>query len=186
MLTTVCPPGSFLGLGGGADPLQLSSRRSVSGKLDPSNNPVAAIQGNAWLLALPAGLLSVCPAPPDARPPRACKDGPGTEHPLSTEATVPSLPPVLPTGRAGEAALFASQSKLGARTLRSAWHFLCWLWPMRPGQWAALLTPAQSNRHVPDSAAHRLLFCAPQGILFRKKRSPLPAWVPTELTSLAL
>lgn len=28
-------------------------------KLDPNETPVAAVQGNAWLLSLPAGLLCI-------------------------------------------------------------------------------------------------------------------------------
>lgn len=53
-----------------------SPQRSRSVKLDPNNNPVAAVQGNAWLLSLPAGLLCVCRAPA-ALGWRAHKDRPG-------------------------------------------------------------------------------------------------------------
>lgn len=55
----------------------------MSGKLDPSNNPVAAVQGNAWLLVLPAECLPG-------------SSGQGAEPPLRMEATAPSLPPGLP------------------------------------------------------------------------------------------
>lgn len=123
-------------------------------KLDPSNTLVAAVQGNAWLLLLPAGFLCVCPSS-SCRGGGPTRTGLGTDcASLSTNVTASSQPSLLPTAEPGEAVLPGSQNKLGARTLRSARHFLCWLWLVRPGQWAALLTPAESNRHVPDSTAH--------------------------------
>lgn len=47
-------------------------------KLDPSNTPVAAVQGNAWLLLLPAGFLCVCPSS-SCRGGRPTRTGPGTD-----------------------------------------------------------------------------------------------------------
>jgi hypothetical protein len=156
-----------------------SPRRSM--KLYPM---VAVVQGNAWLPLLPASLLCVCLAPP-ATGLRAHEDKPRAVHLLSTNAIVPSSWHCQqPSSR--RRVLPGSRSKLGARTLRSAWHFLCWLGLVEIRPVGCPLDLSRAKQARPRLLSPLASALCPTGSPVPEKRSPLPAVGHTEQPSPAL